>query len=262
MILTLAANPNARKIKGNGGAEASLLDIPAMTTETLLLRGLNLFASSLAGWSIEDLDRLRDRADKAGCPCLVLIDDAPLDFWTDAKIPASINRVKRLAAAANRLGCNSLAVKCEAPDTEEAFELTAMTLREAMGPAERLELNILLAPNQGLTDSPDRLTDLIKRIGGFRIGSLPSFGYAAQTGDQINALRKLAPYAGGVHATVGDFTKSGKHKGYDLASCVHAIRAVGFTNTLAIEYVGEDDPVVAIKHARDILLAAIEGDQE
>jgi hypothetical protein len=123
-----------------------------------------------------------------------------------------------------------------------------------------LELNILLAPNEGLAQTTDRLTSVIKRVGGFRIGSLPNFGAAAALGDgdPIEALRKLAPYAGAIEATVEGFSKKGAHKSFDLAACVTAIRSVGFVNTLAIDYAGSADPVANIEKARDILQAAID----
>jgi sugar phosphate isomerase/epimerase len=108
-----------------------------------------------------------------------------------------------------------------------------------------------------LTAEPDRLTELIKRIGGFRIGSLPSFGHAAQTKDPIHTLRQLAPYAGAIHATVSEFTKAGKHKAYDLNEYVRAIRSVGFVNTLAIDYVGGGDAAEAIDLARTALEEAL-----
>jgi sugar phosphate isomerase/epimerase len=262
MLLTLSTRSLLRRMDGNGDSSLSLLDMPDFVSRHLQLRGLNVPASMLAGWSLEDLDRLRDRADKAGCPCLVLIEDSPLRF-ADRKESVrekARERVRRLALAANRLGCNALALRCEGPDTDDAFEQTAAEIKSLMPVVERFELNLLLAPADGLTAMPDRLTDLIKRIGGFRIGSLPSFAAAARTGDAIDALRKLAPYAGAIHASVGGFNKSGRHEGYDLGDCVAAIRSVGFANTLAIEYTGDDDPVENIEHARDVLQAAIDAE--
>ena len=117
-------------------------------------------------------------------------------------------RVRRLAVAANRLGCNALAIRCDARDTDEAFDQTAVELKDVMPAVERLELNLLIAPHTGLTGQTDRLTDLLKRIGGFRIGSLPDFGHAAESGDLVDALRKLAPYAGAVHAHGGGFRQA------------------------------------------------------
>jgi sugar phosphate isomerase/epimerase len=260
MILTLETTALLRQWSRNGSSSQTLLDLPGYAMKTLGLRGLNIPASALAGWGLRDCDSLRDQADKAGCPCLVLVEDSPLELASEdpGTLDEAIGRVRRLAAAANRLGCNSLALRVAASDDDESFERSARTIRRMLGSVERLELNLLLAPHDGLTDDPDRLAELIKRIGGFRIGSLPSFGHASQRGDVIGVLRRLAPYAGAIHATVHDFTKAGKHKEYDLAKCVQAIRSVGFTNTLAIEYVGTHDPVPAIEKARDVLNKAID----
>lgn len=262
MLLTLAANSLARQLAPKGEQGLSLLDLPEFAMRELQLRGLNLSASMLAGWSYPDLDRLRDRADKAACPCLVLFEDAPLaltDPNPDSREEAK-ERIRRLAAAANRLGCNALGLKYDAKDSTEAFDLLAEEMKDVMPSVERLELNVLLAPSRGLTESPDRLTDLIKRIGGFRIGSLPDFAHAASTGDLVAALRKLAPYAGAIHATVNGFDDKGSHHGFDLAECVAAVRSVGFPNTLAIEYTGDGDPIEDIEKARVILQAAIDAE--
>lgn len=262
MILTLATNSITRSRSRNGSESVSLLEIPSLAIDKLELRGLNIFASSLAGWTIEDLDQLRDKADKAACPCLVLIEDTPLEFASESEkvCQNAVERVHKLAAAAHRLGCNSLAVSCSGSDTDEIFEETALAVRTAMTAVERLELNLLISSHEGLTNSADRLTDLIKRIGGFRIGSLPSFIHAAKGGDPALELRKLAPYAGAIHASVIKFSKSGEHEGYDLTECVKAIRTVGFSGTLAIEYLGDEDPMVAIEEARDVLRAAIDAE--
>ena len=262
ILLTLATS-SLRKLVASGGEKSlSLLDVPDFVTRELQLRGLNLPSSMLAGWSLTDLDALRDRGDKAGCPCLVLIEDKPLQFADPQPEvrEAAAERASRVVVAANRLGCNALALQCEAPNTDEAFDMAAAELKSFMPPVERFELNLLIAPCVGLTETPDRLTDLLKRIGGFRIGSLPDFAHAAASGDLVEALRKLTPYAGGVHATVEGFTRKGTHKSYDLAQGVAAIRSVGFVNTLAIDYVGNGDPVPNIEMARTILQEAIDAE--
>lgn len=260
MLLTLATRSFANVVsaKSGSGSHMSMLDLPSYAVTHLCLRGLNVGASMLSGWSLEDLDKLRDRADKAACPCLILIEEAPLPInGAPKKREAAIERIKRLAVAGNRLGCNAISLHFDAPDEDEAFETVAHELRALMPAIERHELNILIAPWKGLTHDPDRLTELLKRIGGFRIGSLPSFAHAAMFKDPRDVLRKLAPYAGAIHATIDGFDNDGKHTGLDLADGVEAIRSVGFANTLAIEYVGEGDPTANIEQARVILEAAL-----
>jgi len=124
MLLTLAARSLRTLVSANGEGSLSLLDLPSFALKELGLRGMNVPSSMLAGWTLEDLDNLRDRGDKAGCPCLVLIEDSPMCLAAadPAEILSAGDRIRRLSVAANRLGCNALAIRCTAPDTDEAFD--------------------------------------------------------------------------------------------------------------------------------------------
>ncbi len=204
-----------------------------------------------------DLDKLRDAADKAGCPCLVLVEDQALVFGEPTTKVATEERMRRLAAAANRLGCRDIAVRCQAKATDEEFERTAGGVKVVLQEIDRYDLNLLLVPHQGLTTDPSRLTDLIKKVGGFRIGSLPSFHHAHQSGDAEKTLRKLAPYAESIDATVVGF-KGDRHEPYDLVACVEAVKAVGYVNTLALDYLGKGDVVADLVKARGILEQAVQ----
>jgi sugar phosphate isomerase/epimerase len=263
MLLTLATrsfvNPPSSK---NGIIPPSCFDLPEFARRQLKLRGLNVMSSMLAGWNYPELDRLRDRADKAGCPCLVLVEDQPMPLGAEdsAVREQAAQRVETLAMAANRLGCNALALHVQADDDDESFERVTQVARDLLIAIERHELNLLLAPSQGLLFQPDRLIEVIKRIGGFRIGALPSFAHAHETGEAIETLRQLAPYAGAIHASVSGFGRAGKHQSFDLTDCVRAIRSVGFSNTLAIDYLGMGDPVDNVEKARTILEEAIEAE--
>ncbi len=59
MILTLATRSLRTLVSNNGDGWLSLLDVPAYVIKQFELRGLNVPSSMLAGWSLEDLDRLR-----------------------------------------------------------------------------------------------------------------------------------------------------------------------------------------------------------
>lgn len=264
MLLTLATRSLQNLISGNGDISMSLFDLPDYAMKNFELRGLNVPASMLSGWTLEDMDRLRDRGDKAGCPCLVLIEDTPLklaDKKDSVRLEAS-KRIKALAVAANRLGCNALAIQCQAPATSDGLDLTASELKIVMPSIERTELNLLIAPSEGLTSTAEGLTDLLKRVGGFRVGSLPDFEHSAASGDLVQSLRALAPYAGSIHATINDFDKKGNHKGCDLVDGIEAIRSVGFVNTIAIDFVGSGDPIKSVEQAQKILQHAIDTPRE
>jgi hypothetical protein len=224
----------------------NVFELPDFVATDLQLRGLNLPTDLLKGFGLPEVDKLRDAADRAHCPVLLLFEEPAIDFTErGANWAKSVERLRRLGLAANRLGCPSIAVRATAADTDAALEATAAGVKMALKELDKFDLNLLLAPHEGLTHSAARLTDLIKKIGGFRIGSYPSFAHAYATGDLENTLRKLAPYAPAIAASVRGFdAKTGEHDGYSLESCVDCVRSVGYGNTLALDFVGRgaDEP--------------------
>lgn len=258
ILLTLSAG-SLRSIIGK--PESGVPDIyavPAFTERQLRLRGLNIPTDLLKGFGVQQIDKLRDSADRAGCPVLLLIEEKPVDFtdrsptWAETR-----QRLKVLGNAASKLQCPALAVRCSALDTDEAFEMTARGVKTIVQDLDRFELNLLLTPHDGLTADPARLTELIKKIGGFRIGSYPSFAAAAKTESTDKALRRLAPYAQAISASIQGF-KAGKHIGFDLDACVESILAVGYANTLAVDLVNvgaKTNVVKDIETAREMLSA-------
>jgi hypothetical protein len=121
-------------------------------------------------------------------------------------------------------------------------------------------VNLLIGSGKGPTLEPDRLTDLIKRVGGFRIGTYPDYQTAAASDDPLAYLRRLTPYASAVTASSIGFKKgkSGpEHQGYDLVEFTKAVIAVGYTGTLAIDYRGDGDPEEGIRNTRAVLESVV-----
>jgi hypothetical protein len=253
MLLTLST----RSLQHAKRAKAPLgpMDVPDFVAEELGLKGLNVHTPLLKGMVPRDLEALRDRADRARCPILVLVDETALDFGPDAG-PASIERVAKLGLCASKLGAPAVAVELAALP-EAQFDAYAANVKRSLAALDKFDTHLLVRPGQGAGD-PQRLADMIKKIGGFRIGSMPTFAHAAASGDAADTLRRLAPYAQAVEASVKGFSKAGKHESWDLAGCLDAIRNVGYQNTLCIDYAGKTDPVGNIERARDLFAKAID----
>jgi sugar phosphate isomerase/epimerase len=257
-----------RRLAGNragaGAGTMQLTDLPRFTREMLNLYGLNVSTNLLAGADFQRLDQLRDAADKASCPCLVLIESEPQPFTdpNEAKGEQVVDRVGRVIQAANRLGCNSAAVAVCGADTPAGFAEATDRFKRILHAAERLEVNLLLMSHPGLTASPERLTDLIKKIGGFRVGTFPDFQAASASENPTHFLRRLTPYASALTASSVKFAPAKKppgfvHEPYDLAGLAATVTSVGYTGTIAIDYRGEDDPETGIVQTRTILEAAL-----
>jgi hypothetical protein len=253
MLLTLST----RSLQHAKRAKAPLgpMDVPDFVAEELGLKGLNVHTPLLKGMVPRDLEALRDRADRARCPILVLVDETALDFGPDSG-PASIERVAKLGLCASKLGAPAVAVELAALP-EAQFDAYAANVKRSLAALDKFDTHLLVRPGQGAGD-PQRLADMIKKIGGFRIGSMPTFAHAAASGDPADALRRLAPYAQAVEASIKGFGKAGKHESWDLVGCLDAIRNVGYQNTLCIDYAGKTDPVGNIERARDLFAKAID----
>ena len=266
LLVTASTAPFRDRIESSDDPLA-LEDMPGFGAGELGVRGLSIPTSMLAGASASTLEALRDAGDKARCPMLLLVEDQPLDLANpDAKIrSAGIERIGRLSKAAGILGCAQLGISIEGQeDSEESFELTASTIRDAMQRIDRFEVSLLIRSGSGVTADADRLTELIKKIGGFRIGSLPDFRLAHDTGDFAGVLRRLAPYAGTILATVGKAGPDGKQNAgktdptpYELEEGLASVLAVGYQHAICLDHVGGPNAAKSIIEARSRIESAL-----
>lgn len=291
MLLTLTARSLAARLNARGGSAMPMSGLPKHVFQQTGLRGLVLDTVLLKGWGLDELDALRIQADQAGCPCLVLreTDSTPSGLFKGAGFDAAMKRIDLVARAANRLGCNALALQpqCRSATADEReFDLHTSFFRRVLDRVDRLELNVLVEPATGWLGEPKWLIELVKKVGGFRIGTLPTFEAACQTDDCVTTLRQTAPYAGAVLASFGDHdvtipppeeapdsddesapkkkkktTKkktSKKSKSGDeadagpsrLVDCIAALQAVGYEQILALDYQGSGDAIDAVNAAR------------
>lgn len=266
MLFTLTARclKNRLNAAAGGAGTLALTDLPRYTRETLGLYGLNVSTDLLAGADHKVLDRFREAADKASCPCLVLTEGAALPFAAaeEGKAEAAAERMRRVIQAAHRLGCNAAAVAIGGDDDAAGVLRAADRFKRLLQGADRIDLNLLIMSGDGVTKDPDKLTELIKKIGGFRIGTFPDFERASKSADAQHYLRRLTPFAAALTASSISFkaTKGAAgyvHQPYDLTEMAKTVLSVGYQGTLAIDYRGEGDPVEGIEKTKTILTAAV-----
>jgi sugar phosphate isomerase/epimerase len=177
----------------------ALTDVPRFVRDELGLAGLLLTTDVLVGADRARLNQILEAADKAGCPVLGLSQSEPLDLATEDELrgEAAVERCMRVAQAAHWMGCSAFSIPVLAPDNDDALETVSDRLKGVARRSEKLDLNLAIAPmpGPGLTASAERVSELLKKIGGFRIGTLPDFATAATTGDPVAYLRRLVPYA-------------------------------------------------------------------
>lgn len=272
MLLTLTASCLRPMLEvgtpsRGAGKKMALEDLPVFAKDDLGLAGLNLSTDLLVGADRARLERIRERADRAGCACLLLVESEAQAFGdADEAVGKSAQaRLQRVVEAARFLGCTSAAVKVQAEDSEAGMLRAASRMKPVVERAEKLDVNVLIAPTKGLTTSPERVAELIKRIGGFRIGTFPDFQTACEQKDPVAYLRRLSPYAAVVSASTVEFKSSAKrggkseltHATYDLVPLVEAVESVGYDGTLAIDYRGKGDAIEGVRNSITLLQEAM-----
>ena len=338
MLMTLSISSIRSLLKKRGAAppKLDLLEAPQYTRDELGLHGLTLTTDLLAGCTRERLVALREAGDKAGCAALVLIEPDPLPIAepAESKGEQGAERMRRVLEAARLLGCSSVGFSIKGKDDEASFERACERLKPIIDLGERMEINVLIRPTRGLTHTPERTIELVKKVGGFRIGTLPDFQSAAESDDPGGYLRRLTPYASALLATTVELeqpetpeeepepkalakkkaaTKAGAkdegaeaapateppeenpdaepadgegdealgleglpeelladleamiddvpppvHVTYDLAPMIEAIKAVGYDQTLSIDYRGSGDGTLGAIMSREAIEAVFE----
>ncbi len=271
MLLTLNATSLKSLLMPPGRSKKpamDLLDLPAFTRQTLGLGGLNLSTDLLAGADRARLEKVRERTDKAACSCLLLIEPEPQKFGEggETKAEAAAERTRRVIEAAHLLGCSAASIHVVAEDDDAVLARVAARLKPVVERAEKLDLNLLIAPMKGLTSRPERVTELLKKVGGFRIGTFPDFQAASAQKDPSAYLHRLTPYATVVSASTMHFTSTVKKRGsgeelahspYDLNLMVKAIEGVGYDGPLAIDFRGDGDATTGVLRSKTMLLNAL-----
>jgi hypothetical protein len=254
--ITVTLNASCMLLPPKRGAEpVGLMDIPEFVSQEFGLRGLQVPVELIRGRTLREMDDLRHNADKAGCPILVLSQDEPVDLGVDTDGADGVARIAALSSAARHLGCGHVAIRTHVtPDRQDAVIASA---KRAIDMLRKNDVGLLLRSGLKTMPEPAGLADVIRRIGGFHIGAMPSFEDAHASGDLSGAIRLLAPYSHMVEATIIGFGKSG-HEKWDLGEAVDALRGVGYVSLLSIDWRGKKGDWVAMVHtAKSELLAAI-----
>lgn len=261
--------------------------MPGFVLQQTALRGLVLDTNLLKGWSMDRLDELRISADQAGCPCLLLreTNDVNSAAKRSQQIETAMKRVELVARAATRLGCNSMSLRPAPLTSTSEIDRHAEFYRRLMERIDRLDIHLLLEPSPGVLADPHALISLVKKVGGFRIGTLPTYDIARQSDDVVAVMRTTAPYAGTVIANwtdddiaaiskpaaaarkrKPDSTDEEEADAIDpeapvVEKCLAVLINIGYEQIFAIDYLGDnEDPVAAINVIRDYVISRIEDD--
>ena len=218
MLLTLSASSLRSMVTPPGGKARSksaidLLDLPAFTRESLGLHGLTLSTDLLTGVS-RDFPGGASRAGRQGRLRLPAAGrSGPACRWptpTSPRPPAPLTAPHVFSRPPSSSGATPPRSRSKRRTMTRASTWPSSASAWPWPRPRRSSSTSCSRPPPASPAKPDRVADLLKKTGGFRLGTYPDFGAAAADEDPTSYLRRLTPYASVVCASTISFLGPGR----------------------------------------------------
>jgi len=170
----------------------------------------------------------------------------------DGRSRAIVNHYRWVEAAVD-LGCHSIRVNAQSQGARgEQARLAADGLARLGEFGASHGINVIVDNHGGLSSDGAWLSDVIRRVGNPRVGTLPDFGNfcmdwsrqaeASAWYDRYRGVEELMPYAKGVSAKSHEFDAAGNETGTDYRRMLRIVLASGYRGWVGVEYEGEGHP--------------------
>ena len=178
-------------------------DFPRIAREDFDINGIEFVSTLFELPTYSYLNRLRRNAEKHTVTMiLIMVDDEgeTCDPDRDTRIQTAINH-RKWVDIAKFLGCHSIRTNCRGPKNapkDQALEWAADCYNRLLDYAAPADIGILIENHGGLSNDPDWMVSLFKKVDNPYFGSYPDWRGPSKEFDHYEYLRKMLPYAGGM----------------------------------------------------------------
>ena len=178
-------------------------DFPRIAREDFDINGIEFVSTLFELPTYSYLNRLRRSAAKYRVAMvLIMVDDEgeTCDPKRETRIQTAINH-RKWVDIAKFLGCHSIRTNCRGPKDapqDQALEWAADCYNRLLEYAAPAGIGILIENHGGLSNDPDWMVSLFKKVDNPYFGSYPDWRGPSQTFDNYEYIEKMLPYAGGM----------------------------------------------------------------
>lgn len=179
------------------------LDFPKIAREDFGLNGIEfvntLFEVPTQGY----LKKLKQNAATHGVTMvLIMVDDEGdgAESTKEARQQFDINH-RKWVDIAHYLGCHAIRTNCRGPknaNKEEALKWAAESYHMLLDYARPANINVVIENHGGVSNDPDWMVSLVKKINDPLFGTYPDWRKPAADFDNFTYLEKTLPYAKGM----------------------------------------------------------------
>jgi sugar phosphate isomerase/epimerase len=204
------------------------------------------------------LKELKKRSSDYGLTNVLIMCDGEGELGNpdEAKRKQAVENHYKWVDAAKFLGCHSIRVNAYSTGTwEQQRDLAADGLARLTEYGSKMKINIIVENHGGLSSNGKWLTEVMKKVGNKRCGTLPDFGNFRlgnnQEYDRYVGVTEMMAFAKGVSAKSHDFDDKGDETHTDYYRMMKIVGDAGYTGFVGIEYEGsklsEPDGIKATK---------------
>ena len=178
-------------------------DFPRVAREDFDINGIEFVSTLFELPTYSYLNRLRRNAEKHNVAMiLIMVDDEgeTCDPSKEKRIQTAINH-RKWVDIAKYLGCHSIRTNCRGPKNapkDQALEWAADCYNRLLDYAVPAGIGILIENHGGLSNDPDWMVSLFKKVDNPYFGSYPDWRGPSREFDNYEYIRKMLPYAGGM----------------------------------------------------------------
>lgn len=219
----------------------TMLDLPAIMRDELDMRVIDLMTRTLESFEPAYLEKLRSRAERAGCVISNLkmnqrgLDMASADKSTREK---ALKEYRRTIDAAHRLGCRW--VRPLPGSSKPDLNRLADGFEALIDYAAPKDISLLIENNGWISKNPDAIPAMLAKVPN-------GLAAAPDTGNWANEVRFEGIKKAFPHAVTCDFKAyqlgpNGEHPRYDVKRCFQVAWDAGFRGPWCLEHFNETLP--------------------
>ena len=179
------------------------LDFPRIAREDFDLNGIEFVNTLFESPTETYLKKLKQSANDHGVTMVLIMVDEEGDGCANTKEGRKqfeINH-RKWVDIAHYLGCHAIRTNCRGPenvDKKEALEWATESYTMLLDYAKPANVSIVIENHGGVSNDPDWMISLLKKINNPALGSFPDWRNPSDEFDNYNYLKKTAPYAKGM----------------------------------------------------------------
>jgi len=179
------------------------LDFPRIAREDFGVNGIEFVNTLFEVPTEEYLKKLKQNAKDHGVTMVLIMCDAEGDGGADTKEGQkqfAINH-RKWVDIAHYLGCHAIRTNCRGPqnaDKKEALKWSTDAYNQLLEYAKPSNVNIVIENHGGVSNDPDWMVDLMKKVNNPLFGTYPDWRQPSPEFDNYTYLQKTLPYAKGM----------------------------------------------------------------